>query len=107
MAEPGALDVSIVSYRCEALLRDCLQSLRDNPPRAADERACRRQRLRRRDGGDGRARVPARSSSPPSTQNLGFGAANNIAIRAGSAPYVLVLNPDTRITAGSSIACSS
>ena len=34
-------------------------------------------------------------------QNLGFSIANNIAIRAGSAPYVLVLNPDTRITPGS------
>jgi GT2 family glycosyltransferase len=36
-----------------------------------------------------------------SDQNLGFAAANNIAIRAGSAPYMLVLNPDTRVTAGS------
>jgi GT2 family glycosyltransferase len=34
------------------------------------------------------------------TENLGFAAASNIGIRAGSAPYVLVLNPDTRVTAG-------
>jgi N-acetylglucosaminyl-diphospho-decaprenol L-rhamnosyltransferase len=35
-----------------------------------------------------------------SPRNLGFGAANNLAIREGSAPYVLALNPDTRMTEG-------
>jgi hypothetical protein len=33
-----------------------------------------------------------------SDANLGFAAANNLAIRRGRAPYVLALNPDTRIT---------
>jgi hypothetical protein len=33
-------------------------------------------------------------------ENLGFARANNSAIRKGSAPYVLALNPDTRVTAG-------
>jgi GT2 family glycosyltransferase len=33
-------------------------------------------------------------------RNVGFGAASNIAIRAGSAPYVLCLNPDTQVTPG-------
>lgn len=33
-------------------------------------------------------------------ENLGFAAANNLAIRAGGAPYVLALNPDTRVPAG-------
>jgi GT2 family glycosyltransferase len=33
--------------------------------------------------------------------NLGFAAANNIAIREGNGEYVLALNPDTRVTAGS------
>jgi GT2 family glycosyltransferase len=33
-------------------------------------------------------------------RNLGFGAASNVAIRAGEAPYVLCLNPDTRMTPG-------
>jgi hypothetical protein len=32
--------------------------------------------------------------------NLGFGAASNVAIKTGSAPYVLCLNPDTRVTPG-------
>ena len=33
-------------------------------------------------------------------RNLGFAVANNLAIREGSAEYVLALNPDTEITAG-------
>jgi len=33
-------------------------------------------------------------------ENLGFSAANNLAIRAGDAPYLLALNPDTRVTDG-------
>jgi GT2 family glycosyltransferase len=36
-----------------------------------------------------------------SPENLGFARANNLAIRRGSAPYVLALNPDTRVPAGS------
>ena len=32
--------------------------------------------------------------------NLGFGSASNVAIEKGSAPYVLCLNPDTRVTPG-------
>ena len=33
-------------------------------------------------------------------ENLGFSAANNIAIRASGGDYVLALNPDTEVTAG-------
>jgi N-acetylglucosaminyl-diphospho-decaprenol L-rhamnosyltransferase len=36
----------------------------------------------------------------PSEVNLGFSRATNLGIRAGRAPYVLALNPDTRITGG-------
>jgi N-acetylglucosaminyl-diphospho-decaprenol L-rhamnosyltransferase len=36
----------------------------------------------------------------PSEQNLGFSKANNLAIRRGNNPYVLALNPDTRVTEG-------
>lgn len=35
-----------------------------------------------------------------SDANLGFAAANNLAIAEGTAPYVLALNPDTRMKAG-------
>jgi N-acetylglucosaminyl-diphospho-decaprenol L-rhamnosyltransferase len=102
MAPPddAGLEVSIVSYRSEALLRDCLASLRKHPssrPMSVHvvDNASR----------DGTAEMVAREFPEfrltASDQNLGFAAANNIAIRAGSAPYVLVLNPDTRVTAGS------
>ena len=101
MSAPGpALDVSIVSYRCEELLRDCLRSLRDNPP--AGEMTV---HVVDNASQDGTAEMVAREFPDVRLtvceQNLGFSAANNIAIRAGSAPYVLILNPDTRITPGS------
>lgn len=36
----------------------------------------------------------------PNTENLGFAAANNQAIRAGRSPIVLLLNPDTEVRPG-------
>jgi N-acetylglucosaminyl-diphospho-decaprenol L-rhamnosyltransferase len=97
---PAGLDVAIVSYRCEGLLRNCLASLREHPPsrpmtvHVVDNAS-----------GDGTARMVSREFPEfrltASERNLGFSAANNLAIRAGNAPYVLVLNPDTRITPGS------
>ena len=94
------LDVVIVSYRCESLLRDCLASLRAHPP-----------------SGPMRVHVVDNASGDPtpaldrrefaevelteSRRNLGFSSANNIGIAAGDAPYLLVLNPATRITPGS------
>jgi N-acetylglucosaminyl-diphospho-decaprenol L-rhamnosyltransferase len=33
-------------------------------------------------------------------RNIGFGAASNVVIRGGTTPYVLCLNPDTRVTPG-------
>jgi N-acetylglucosaminyl-diphospho-decaprenol L-rhamnosyltransferase len=98
--ESAGLDVSIVSYRSEGLLRDCLASLREHAPGRpmsvhVVDNASR----------DGTAEMVAREFPEflltARDQNRGFAAANNIAIRAGSAPYVLVLNPDTRVTAGS------
>jgi len=96
--EPG-LDVVIVSYRCAPLLRACLRSLREHPPsvpiavHVVDNAS-----------GDGTAEMVA-SEFPEVIltargQNLGFSTANNIAIREGTAQYVLALNPDTEVTAG-------
>jgi hypothetical protein len=96
---PG-LDVAIVSYRCEALLRECLLSLRENPPSGPitihvvdNASGDRTPDMVEREFGD------VRLTRNP--DNVGFGTANNQAIAAGDAPYVLVLNPDTRITPGS------
>jgi GT2 family glycosyltransferase len=93
------LDVVIVSYRGMELLRDCLQSLRDHPAEGGMtvhvvDNASR----------DGTPDM-VRSEFPEVTltdapSNLGFGAASNVAIEKGSAPYVLCLNPDTRVTPG-------
>ncbi len=93
------LDVVIVSYRCEALLRDCLTSLREHPPGGpmhvivVDNAS-----------GDGTPEMVRREFADveliEQPRNSGFSVANNVGIAAGKAPYVLVLNPDTRITPG-------
>jgi N-acetylglucosaminyl-diphospho-decaprenol L-rhamnosyltransferase len=93
MPEP-ALDIVIVSYRSREMLRNCLSSLRSHSPaRAARvwvvDNASR----------DGTVEM-VRSEFPEveliaSDENLGFSKANNLAIRRGSAAYVLALNPDT------------
>jgi GT2 family glycosyltransferase len=98
-APPAALDVAIVSYRCEDLLRDCLTSLREHPPARPISA-----HVVDNDSGDGTAEMVEREFAEVRLTraggNLGFGAANNIAIRESRAPYVLVLNPDTRVTNG-------
>jgi GT2 family glycosyltransferase len=93
------LDVVIVSYRCEAMLRDCLSSLRLHP-------ATRPMGVHVVDNasGDGTADMVAREFAEVTltrnASNAGFSAANNLAIRAGRAPFILCLNPDTRVTEG-------
>jgi N-acetylglucosaminyl-diphospho-decaprenol L-rhamnosyltransferase len=89
----------IVSYRCEALLGECLASLWAHPP------ACPvRIHVVDNASGDGTAEMVAREfpdvALTVNESNMGFSAANNIGIRAGTAPYVLILNPDTRVTEG-------
>jgi GT2 family glycosyltransferase len=99
-ASPEAgLEVVIVSYRSRGLLRDCLDSLRRHPP-------ARRMRVIVIDNAseDGSAEMVA-SEYPEvelhaSERNLGFAAATNLGIRSGRAPYLLALNPDTRVTEG-------
>ena len=94
-----ALDVVIVAYRSQELLRDCLSSLRAFPP-ARDAHI----RVVDNASGDGTAELVQREFPEveliASSENLGFSRANNVAIRRGEAPYVLALNPDTRITEG-------
>jgi N-acetylglucosaminyl-diphospho-decaprenol L-rhamnosyltransferase len=99
LSGPAALDVAIVAYRCEAMLRDCLASLAAHPP--AVPMAV---HVVDNDSGDGTAdMVEAEFGEVKLTRasaNLGFAAGTNLAIRAGRAPAVLALNPDTRVTAG-------
>ncbi|MDX6581346.1 MAG: hypothetical protein QOI10_530 [Solirubrobacterales bacterium] len=96
--DPG-IDVVIVSYRCEDLLRECLASLYANPPsgeltvRVVDNAS-----------GDGTAEMVRRefpqAELTENAANDGFSRANNPALARGQAPYALVLNPDTRVTPG-------
>jgi GT2 family glycosyltransferase len=94
-----ALDVVIVSYRSRDLLHSCLSSLRAYPPTSGAEVW-----VVENDSQDGTSQM-VRSEFPEvelivSETNLGFSTANNLAIRRGRAPYVLALNPDTRVTDG-------
>ena len=98
MASPLDLEVVIVSHGAEALLRRCLRSLQEHPA-----------------GGEMRVTV-VDSGSPDSTpdmverefpavrllrrDNIGFSAANNLALRESEARAVLLLNPDTEVYAG-------
>jgi GT2 family glycosyltransferase len=98
MAGPPDLEVVIVSHGAEGLLRNCLRSLREHPP-----------------AGEMRVTV-VDSGSPDSTPamverefpavrvirrgNIGFSAANNLALRESEARALLLLNPDTEVHAG-------
>ena len=94
-----ALDVVIVSYCSRELLGRCLDSLAAHPPAGpmtvtvVDNAS-----------GDGTPEIVAAAYPEVDVialgENLGFGAATNIGIRRGSAPYVLALNPDAAIEEG-------
>jgi GT2 family glycosyltransferase len=89
----------IVSYRSRELLRRCLDSLRAHPPRAAMNVV-----VVDNASGDGTVEM-VRSEHPEveliaSPENLGFAAATNLGAARGSAPYLLALNPDTKVTDG-------
>lgn len=95
----GGLDVVIVSYRSRELLRECLESLRANPPSCPISVV-----VVDNASGDGTGAMVA-SEYPEvdliaSEDNLGFAAATNLGARRGSAPYLLALNPDTAVTTG-------
>jgi GT2 family glycosyltransferase len=94
------LDVAIVSYRCRDLLRACLDSLLGEGRPACPLTVF----VVDNASGDGSAELVEREfpavSLVRAPTNLGFAKASNLAIRRGSAPYVLVLNPDTRVAGG-------
>jgi hypothetical protein len=98
MSEP-TLDVVVVAFRAQRLLRACLASLHEHPTSAP-------MRVWVVDNASGdRTAELVRHEFPSveliaSAENLGFGAANNLVLRRTRSPYALVLNPDTRVTAG-------
>ena len=90
------VDVVIVSFRGADLLRRCLRSLRESLPEGMATVT-----VVDNASGDGTPEMVAREfpevTLRAQSRNLGFAAAQNIGIRAGSAPFVLVLNPDAAI----------
>lgn len=95
----AAIDIVIVSYNARADLERCLQSLRAHPP-------ARPITLTVVDNASADGSADAARHAWPDAQvlaqveNLGFSRANNIGIRAGRSPLVLLLNGDTVVPAG-------
>ena len=93
-----ALDVIVVSHGAEALLRRCLASLREHP-------TARPMRVTVVDSGSPDATPDMVAAEFPEVElrrcaNVGFSAANNLALRESEAEAVLLLNPDTEVRAG-------
>src|SRR5919201_641940 len=98
-ARESPLDVVIVAYQSRKLVHDCLKSLRHHAPSAGmttfvvDNSSS--------DGTVDMIRAEFREVHVISNErNVGFAVGSNVGIRSGHARYVLVLNPDTRISAG-------
>jgi N-acetylglucosaminyl-diphospho-decaprenol L-rhamnosyltransferase len=92
------LEVIIVSHGAEELLRRCLRSLADHPAGGG-------MRVTVVDSGSRDATPDMVAREFPAVclirqANIGFSAANNLALREGDAAAVLLLNPDTEVYAG-------
>jgi N-acetylglucosaminyl-diphospho-decaprenol L-rhamnosyltransferase len=100
-AGPPLLEIVIVSAgRGRELVRDCLRSLERHPLRQGAMGVW----LVDNASPDGTAEA-VRSEFPwvrleALGRNAGFSVANNIALRASTAPYLLLLNPDTEVREG-------
>ena len=97
---PGAydLEVMVVSHGAEELLRRCLRSLEQHPPAGG-------MRVTVVDSGSPDSTPEMVEREFPSVRlvrrgNVGFAAANNLALRDSEAEAVLLLNPDTEVYAG-------
>ena len=89
----------IVSYRCREYLRRCLTSIEDHSTGAELSVT-----VIDNASGDGIVDMVTNEFGDVeftvNPDNRGFAASTNAGIRAGDAPYVLVLNPDTRLGPG-------
>jgi len=93
------LEVVIVSHGAEALLRRTLGSLREHPPGRAEMRVT----VVDSGSADGAPEMVAREFPEVRLErlaNVGFSAANNLALRESGADAVLLLNPDTEVYEG-------
>jgi GT2 family glycosyltransferase len=98
------LEIVIVSHGAEALLRNCLASLRAHPPAGAA------MRVTVVDSGstDGTPDMVEREFPEVRLErraNIGFSAANNVVLRESAAGAVLLLNPDTEVYEGTLDTC--
>ena len=89
----------VVSHGAEALLRNCLRSLREHPPAEGG------MRVTVVDSGSPDGAPDMVASEFPEVRllrrgNIGFSAANNLVLRESEAAAVLLLNPDTKVYAG-------
>lgn len=96
---PGPdLEVVVVSHGAEGLLRRCLRSLEEHPATGG-------MRIAVVDSGSPDATPEMVEREFPGVRlirrgNIGFSAANNLALRDSEAGAVLLLNPDTEVYAG-------
>lgn len=96
------LSIIIVNWNAGALLQRCIQSIIQNPPSISweifviDNAST--------DGSTEWLKTASLSSSQikliENSDNAGFGKANNQGFKLSSAPFVLLLNPDTEVTQG-------
>jgi len=97
MTEPE-LEIVIVSHGAAGLLRRCLESLRRFPPVLTA-------RVTVVDSGSSDGTPDMVERDFPEVRlmrcgNIGFSAANNLVLREVTAPFVLLLNPDTEVFEG-------
>lgn len=98
MPSPPDLEVVVVSHGAEELLRRCLRSLEAHP--ASGE-----MRVTVVDSGSTDSAPEMVEREFPAVRllrcaNIGFSAANNLALRESEAAALLLLNPDTEVYAG-------
>jgi hypothetical protein len=93
------VDIVVVAYGPHARLRRCLLSLQAHPP------SCAHTVMVVDNGRDPHTKAAVESVAPSATvvsprANLGFTRAANLGIRRGRSEYVLLLNPDAEVFAG-------
>jgi N-acetylglucosaminyl-diphospho-decaprenol L-rhamnosyltransferase len=98
MAGACDLEVVVVSHGAEGLLRRCLRSLERHPPAGG-------MRVTVVDSGSPDSTPEMVEREFPAVRlvrrgNIGFAAANNLALRESGAEATLLLNPDTEVYAG-------